>query len=367
MTQPRLDILWNCTDKDAILSDDRNVIKWGFSPASTRAWNRFKRRKYSERRAEVMRSALVPIGSRFPTKDVKQGIRELLEAFLVRRSETTRKAYEADLRDFARYLEAESPLMAIGELISQGHGHANSLALHYKGSLIEAGRSPATVNRRLSALRSVISLAKTLGMITWTLEVANEKAQSYRDTRGPGCSGVKAILAEIRGASPKAIRDRVIIRLLYDLALRRGEIASLRLENVDLEARRLWVRGKGRGGEREALTLPEKTVQVLEEWIEVRGKEPGQLFINFDHAGKGNGLTSSAIYYIVRKWGQKAGLKTRPHGIRHAAITEALDRTKDPRAVQRFSRHADLSTVMKYDDNRDDLAGKVAAEVASTL
>ena len=314
-----------------------------------------------------MRSALVPTGSRFPIEDAKQGISELLEAFLVRRSETTRKAYEADLRDFARYLEAQSPLMAIGELISQGPGNANSLALHYKGSLIEAGRSPATVNRRLSALRSVISLAKTLGMITWTLEVANEKAQAYRDTRGPGCSGVKAILAQIQGDSPKAKRDRVIIRLLYDLALRRGEITSLRLEDVDIEGKRLWIKGKGRGGEREALTLPEKTIQVLKDWIEVRREGLGSLFSNFDHAGKGNGLTSSAIYYIVRKLGQKLGLKVRPHGIRHAAITEALDRTKDPRAVQRFSRHADLDTVLRYDDNREDLAGEVAAEVASTL
>lgn len=39
MNQPRLEILWNCTDKDAILSDDPNIIRWGFSPASTKAWH----------------------------------------------------------------------------------------------------------------------------------------------------------------------------------------------------------------------------------------------------------------------------------------------------------------------------------------
>ena len=314
-----------------------------------------------------MKNALITTGPGLPAPANYQRIKELLEAFLVRRSKTTRRAYEADLRDFTRYLGAEDPRAAILELISQGPGKANSIALHYKGNLIETGKSPATVNRRLSALRSVISLAKTLGLITWTLEVTNERAQAHRDTRGPGSNGVQAILTKIQGDSPKAARDRAIIRLLYDLALRRGEVASLRLENADLEGGRIWIKGKGRNGEREPLTLPEQTAQVLEHWIKARGDEPGPLFINYDRAGKGKGLTGTAIYYIVRALGRKAGLKTRPHGIRHASITEALERTKDPRAVQRFSRHADLKTVLRYDDNREDLAGKVAAVVASSI
>jgi len=91
------------------------------------------------------------------------------------------------------------------------------------------------------------------------------------------------------------------------------------------------------------------------------------LFINYDHAGKGEGLTGTALWYIVRRLGERAGLVTRPHGIHHASITEALEVTKDPRAVQRFRRHRVLETLMRYDDNREDLAGKVAIAVASGL
>ena len=55
----------------------------------------------------------------------------------------------------------------------------------------------------------------------------------------------------------------------------------------------------------------------------------------------------------------------RPHGLRHAAITEALDLTKgNVRAVQRFSRHRDLRTLTIYDDNRQDLAGEIARQLA---
>ena len=154
---------------------------------------------------------------------------------------------------------------------------------------------------------------------------------------------------------------------MYDLALRRGEVASLRLEDADLVGRRIWIKGKGRNGAKEVVTLPAATAAALGQWLEVRGIESGPLFTNFDHARKGAGLTGSAIWYLVRRVGEKAGVSTRPHGIRHAAITEALYMTKDPRAVQRFSRHADLATVLRYDDNREDLAGQVAATVAAGL
>jgi hypothetical protein len=61
-----------------------------------------------------------------------------------------------------------------------------------------------------------------------------------------------------------------------------------------------------------------------------------------------------------------AGMTARPHGQRHAAITSALDATLgNVRAVQRFSRHADVRTPQVYDDNREDLGGKVAALVAA--
>ena len=57
----------------------------------------------------------------------------------------------------------------------------------------------------------------------------------------------------------------------------------------------------------------------------------------------------------------------RPHGLRHAAITEALNLTKgDVRRVQRFSRHKDVRVLNRYDDNREDLGGEVARLVSAT-
>ena len=69
---------------------------------------------------------------------------------------------------------------------------------------------------------------------------------------------------------------------------------------------------------------------------------------------------------MVRALGAAVGLSVRPHGLRHAAIAAALDLTGDLRAVRRFSRHRDVWTVGRYDDNRADLGGKVAQLVAAT-
>ena len=70
---------------------------------------------------------------------------------------------------------------------------------------------------------------------------------------------------------------------------------------------------------------------------------------------------------MVKALGAELGLTVRPHGLRHTAITAALDLTGDLRAVQRFSRHRDVRVLTRYDDNRTDLGGKIAAAVASSV
>ena len=145
-------------------------------------------------------------------------------------------------------------------------------------------------------------------------------------------------------------------------------MVELDLEHLDLERGRLAIRGKGRA-EREWLTLPAPTRHALADWLESRSPQPGPLFVNVDRARKGSGrLTPQSVYRIVRSLGQKAGLgDVRPHGLRHAAITAALDGGHDLRTVARYSRHRSIQTLTIYDDNRQDLAGMVAADVASTI
>ncbi|MCX6640702.1 MAG: tyrosine-type recombinase/integrase, partial [bacterium] len=212
-----------------------------------------------------------------------------------------------------------------------------------------------------------VKRARIIGVISWTLEVPGVKHSAYRDTRGCGAEGFRKLLESAARQSPKkAARDKAILRLLFDLALRRGEVTGLDFGDVDLETGTLAVKGKGRNNEKELLTLPVKTAEALKNWLEIRGSEPGVLFYNFDHAAKGERLTGRSVDRLVKYLGKRAGLKdVRPHGLRHAAITEALDLTGgDVRKVQRFSRHRDIRTLSLYDDNREDFGGQVASLVS---
>ena len=294
---------------------------------------------------------------------------ELLAAFLSGRSECTRRSYSQDLEDFGRFLGVGKVSEAAHLLLSRGHGEANALALAWKANLQERRLQAATINRRLAALRSLVQLARTLGIVPWALDVRNVRAESYRDTRGPGRHGVRLLLDEIeRRRDKKALRDRAALRLLYDLGLRRSEVVGLDVDDLDLDAGTISGMGKGHT-QTTKLTLPGPTKEAIQQWLEVRGTEPGPLFTNLDRARKGCRLTGTSLYRIVRRLGEQVGLKVRPHGLRHTAITEAcklaqakgmgLDEVLD------FSRHRDVKVLMVYRDRERDVQGQLATLVAA--
>lgn len=303
---------------------------------------------------------VIPLHAASPIEAIAS--RPLLEAFLEGQGPATRKAYLSDLEAFAAYLQLDSARTAADRLLASGHGPANATVLAWRSAMVESGLKPATINRRLAAARSLVALAKALDRVTWDLDIRNVKSQAYRDTNraGPARGALDGVLAawEARGDG-KRLRDIALLRLLHDLGLRRQEAINLDLADVDQDRSAVAIVGKGRA-EPELLTLPAETLTAIKAWLTARGTEPGPLFPNFDRAKQGDGrLTGRAVHKICTKHG------FRPHGLRHLAITEALDLTGgDVRGVQRFSRHRDLKTVLIYDDNRQDFGGRIAEKVA---
>lgn len=296
---------------------------------------------------------------RAPARADEPGVQELIEQFLSHLSENTRRAYDADLRDFAAFLGKAGPVEAMDHLIKGGFGRANWIVRDYLTDMAQRELSPATCNRRLSAIRSALKLGRRLELLTWTLDVDSLKVRPYRDTAGPGEDAYRAML-EVADA-----RDTAILRLLHDLALRRGELVELDLAHVDLRKRKLSILGKGRL-ERETLTIPPATAEALKAWIKERGKAPGALFVSRAGRYAGGRLTGEGVRIIVARLADAAGAGTvRPHGLRHTGITTALERTNgNISKVAQFSRHTSIETVKRYDDNRRDVAGEVAELVS---
>ena len=295
----------------------------------------------------------------------------VLSLFLAQgRNTWTRQAYQKDLKDFTAFTHQETPLLAVALLLSPDSGAARGLVMSYLAHLRERQLSPATCNRRLASLSSLVKLAKFVGLVSYELSVERVPEERLRDTRGPGKEGVLLLLEALkeRGNDPKAKRDAALIRLMFDLALRRNEALSLDIEHLNLRQRTVLILGKGRGG-RQRMSLPDSTCEALAEWLKVRaqitGTQDGPLFVSVDYAARGKRLTGTGLHKVLSRLGKKVGLTVRPHGLRHASITAALDATHgDVRKVQKFSRHKSLQVLCVYDDSRLDHAGEVSRLVA---
>lgn len=285
----------------------------------------------------------------------------LQELLADKKSANTRRTYAKSLRDFFQTIigdETIEPSIAlIQEFLSLDRFSAISLVLKYKRLLVDKGLSPATVDVRLCAIRSLVDYARKIGKCDFSLEdVEGIKVQNYRDTTGIEPESFKTIVALADTNTLKGKRDYAILRLLWDNALRRNEVSQANVKDFDPETGRLWIQGKGKN-QKEAIDLSLQAIAAIQAWLEARGKvNPSQpLFCTLDRATKGHRLSGNAIYKIVRNTATAAGIKKilSPHRIRHSAITAALDATGgDTRRVQKLSRHADLNTLTRYDDNR---------------
>ena len=294
-------------------------------------------------------------------------LQELLQD---RRSPNTRRTYAKGLKDFFITMTGGEPSPEhIAWFLSANRFEAISLVLRYRAGLVEKGLRPATINVRLSAVKSLVNYARKIGKCDYSLEdVEGLRAETYRDTTGVSPDGFKQITAVVNADSLKGKRDLAIFRLLWDNALRRAEVCSLNLEDYQPGESRLLIKGKGKLT-KEAITLSAKAIGLIDHWLQEIGDRSldKPLFCTVDRATFGHRLSGNAIYNLVRKTAESAGISKiiSPHRIRHSAITAALDATNgDTRKVQKLSRHKNLNTLMIYDDNRHQHQAEVTGILA---
>ena len=296
----------------------------------------------------------------------------LLDAFLSRRKPSTRVTYLQGLDAWAAWLGAPSAAHGVSWLLGAGVLEGNARVLAFLDSQAVAGLSAATLALRLAALKSMVNLANLLGQCTWAIQVQGPAAKAYRDSRGPGPVKIQSVIqaAAAQHSRAKAARDTAILRMMHDMGLRRGEVAGLRLADMDFPEHRVWVQAKG-ALDRDPVTLPDGTAAVVKAWLSWRGELAGPLFHRLDNGGanllEARPLTGRAIWDLVHGLAAACGFRARPHGFRHSAITEALDAGFDLRTVHRFGRwrgKSSIGIVLTYDDNRRDMGGEVAGALA---
>lgn len=308
-------------------------------------------------------TSLVPT---LPSGVAVERLRALADDFFGSLSVRTRATYQSNLTAFARFMDAPSISDAIGALLRSDAGVAFTILNRWKTSLLDAGLAGSTVNSRMAAVRSLLGFAADCGLIQWRVKVRKASSES-KDMRGPSPDQMKALFAACGGDEPIDARDRCLLRLLYNTALRRSEACSLDVEHVDFERRVLSVMRKGRTV-RVDVAMPSTVERAIREWLAVRGVDAGSLLRNFDPTAKASAaLTDDGVTNILHRLARKAGIdprKVRPHGLRRSGITRAiLAMNGNITRVMAFSGHSSPAMVIRYNDAQNELAREVADAV----
>jgi integrase/recombinase XerD len=271
--------------------------------------------------------------------------------------------YDAKLADFLSHLQLErgaSPhtveayrrdLVDLGDFVE--HQDPDSIEVsvldEYAVALRDRGLSPATVRRRLAAVRAFLKHRAREG----------GRADAGRGVPLPRLGRklpeplsreeAERIVTRPDG-SPRGLRDRAMLELLYGAGLRVSELVSLRVSDVDLSDG--LVRCMGKGAKQRVVPMGKAATEALTVYIQ-RGRpylgrmQRGDvLFLNH----RGQGITRQAVFQLVRDHARRAGVRkdVTPHTLRHSFATHLIEGGCDLRSVQEMLGHASIETTEVY-------------------
>ena len=277
-----------------------------------------------------------------PREDVDQ----LVDRFLrdLQRQETspnTRRSYQLDLLHFASWFAR-----TLGEGFSPEAVTPTDVR-EYRGYLLHVEkRQPATVNRRLAALRCFFQWAKATGLVT---ELPTDDVKGVASSpRAPHWLEKRDVDRLIRTVERHGnTRDLAIVLTLRHTGIRVSELSSVMLGDVESSERKgsLTVRS-GKGGKFLVLPLNVDARQAITAYLKVRPTvSADHLFIG----QRGQGISSRAVELLVTKYARLAGLDdVTPHTLRHSFGKHALDAGADLVSVSALLGHQRLETTAIY-------------------
>ena len=262
-------------------------------------------------------------------------------------SRNTLQAYRSDLQQFGEFLSrrAVDPLaVAPGDL----RAYVSDLA---NGSGHRVAAAPATLQRKIACLRSFYRHLRREQILESdpTSELRAPRSRA-RLPKVLSRDEVAHLLAQPRGSSPTALRDRALLETMYACGLRASEAITLELGQLDLQGG--IVRARGKGSKERIVPIGSKAIQALRAYLEkgrprlVGLREEPRVFLN----ARGGGLSRQGLYKIVQRHARTAGLARRmsPHTLRHTFATHLLAGGCDLRSLQEMLGHADIGTTQVY-------------------
>ena len=242
-------------------------------------------------------------------------------------SDHTCKAYESDLKQYVLYLnESDSDLFD------------NKNFVNY---LFEKGLAKSTINRKLTSINNFLEWASKI-----EINKSYYKFESLKTERKlPDIltsNYINTLINELPISTPKEVRNKAIVELLYSSGLRVSEVVNLKLNDIK-DNKSLRVVGKGR--KVRILPMTDQAYKIIKLWIKnFRKNFLNDQINNYLFLGvRGKQLSDREVRRIV-----KSSTGTFPHNLRHTFATHILDGGADLRVVQELLGHSDPTTTQLY-------------------
>jgi site-specific recombinase XerD len=260
------------------------------------------------------------------------------ETFLTaaNRSPRTIRSYLTDLQQFIDWLHENSVLEQV-DLIRKID------VVEFLEYLSESGLTGTTRARKLSSLRTFFNFAEEEGLLvnnptTGVKTPAQEKTQAQ--------VLLKPEYRALLHAAGSNVRNTAIIQTMLQTGIRVSELCHLRLSDVDLEGKRLWVR-QGKGRKDREIPLETNAVEALTIYLAVRPEaETDKVFLSKSNRP----LDERSVRYLVKSLAKKAGIKrpVSPHTLRHTFSAHKANKGWSVIQLQYMLGHENLETTYRY-------------------
>jgi site-specific recombinase XerD len=246
-------------------------------------------------------------------------------------SQHTLRAYLSEIRRLQGFLKDKSALKAT--------------TLELRSWLVGGAKATASVQRRIASLRTFYKWALREGLVQSSpAEKLMAPKTEKKLPRVLEVDEASKLVEDPAGEDWRRTRNMALLEIGYGSGLRVSELASLAIQDLDLEVGMLKVR-VGKGKKERLVPLGEAAIAACRAWLSERGEKPGALFIN----NRGGPLSVRGMYDVVRASGAKNGLAgVHPHALRHSCATHMLSAGADIRSIQELLGHETLTTTQRY-------------------
>ena len=274
----------------------------------------------------------------------------------------------AQVQAYLRHLEVErrvaaNTLQAYGRdlrrLVAYAEGRERPLDRLDRGDLeacvrevMASGLSPTSTARLVAAVRGFYRFLRLVGDVTENPAEDLEAPRSVHALpRLLSLEQVDALLGAPDVETPRGLRDRALIEVLYATGLRVSELVGLRVTDIHLDEG--YVQCVGKGGKERIVPLGDSAVEWVRRYLAegrgalTKGREGPWLFVN---ARGGARLSRIGFWKGLKEYGRRARVEAplSPHVLRHSFATHLLERGADLRSIQAMLGHADLTTTQIY-------------------